>query len=285
MTTQSTQPVWLEVALNGAAGQAMQPNIPITPSAIIEQGIACAKEGASIIHLHVYDEHGQPTEDADLYTRVIEGIREQCDAIVYPTLALHGTIAERYAPIKTLAQRGLLEWAVVDPGSVNITHPIHIEASLDGLCYTNPDDHIKAGLALAEADGWRPAYAIYEPGFARLGAALAAQHSALKTPIYRLMFSDHLLFGTTPSEFALEFYAQHLKQTCPTAPWMISGLDANVEGLMPMALGLGAHLRVGLEDAPLGTTLSNDELLEQGLKAIQNSGRPLATAHEIRQYG
>ncbi len=54
---------------------------------------------------------------------------------------------------------------------------------------------------------------------------------------------------------------------------------------MPMALELGAHLRVGLEDAPLGTTLSNDELLEQGLKAIQNSGRPLATAHEIRQCG
>ena len=99
------------------------------------------------------------------------------------------------------------------------------------------------------------------------------------------MFSDHLLFGTTPSEFALEFYAQHLAQTCPAAPWMISGLDANVEGLMPMALELGAHLRVGLEDASLGTTLSNNDLLEQGLKAIQNSGRPLATADEIRQYG
>ena len=51
-----------------------------------------------------------------------------------------------------------------------------------------------------------------------------------------------------------------------------------------MALELGAHLRVGLEDAPLGTMLCNNELLEQGLKAIQDSGRPLATADEIRQY-
>ncbi|NNC55356.1 MAG: 3-keto-5-aminohexanoate cleavage protein, partial [Pseudomonadales bacterium] len=73
--------VWLEAALNGATGQSLQPNIPVTVNSIIEQGIACAEAGAAIIHLHAYDEKGAPTECADIYSRIIEGIRARCDAI------------------------------------------------------------------------------------------------------------------------------------------------------------------------------------------------------------
>ena len=219
---QTSSPAWLEVALNGAAGQQLQPGIPVTPEAIIREGVACAQAGAAIIHLHVYDSKASPCEDADIYSRVIEGIKNQCDAIVYPTLALTGSIEERYAPLKVLAERGLLEWGVIDPGSVNITHRMQVASNSDGILYPNPDSHIRSGLALAEAQGWRPAYAIYEPGFARLGAALAAQFPKLKTPVYRVMFSNNLLFGCEPLPYALEFYAQHLELTCPGAPWMIS---------------------------------------------------------------
>lgn len=278
----SDQPVWLEVALNGAAGQGYQPKIPVTPEAIIAEGIECAKAGAAIIHLHVYSEAGQPVEDVDLYTRVFEGIKTECDAIVYPTLALSGSVEERYAPIKALAARGLMEWGVVDPGSVNITHRTQAVAGVDGLMYPNPDSHIRAGLELAAKDGWRPAYAIYEPGFARLGAALAANFPDGQTPIYRIMLSDNLLFGMPPSESAIHFYAEHLAQEAPGAPWMLSGLDADVTSVMRPALEAGAHIRVGLEDASFGCQKTNLELVEEAVGVITASGRSLATPSEVR---
>lgn len=278
----TTQPVWLEVALNGAAGQSFQPLIPITVEDIIEQGITCAKAGAAIVHLHAYTPDGQPTEDVDTYSRIIEGIKNQCDVIIYPTLGLSGSAEERYAPIKKLAERGLMEWGVVDPGSVNITHTSMVAAGADGILYPNPDAHIRAGLELAAANNWKPAYAIYEPGFARLGAAMAATFEDLKTPIYRIMLSDNLLFGMPPSLQAIEFYHAHLSTIAPDAPWMLSGLDADVEALVEPALDMGAHIRVGLEDAPFGCQKTNLELLESAKQIITNSERSIATAAQIR---
>jgi uncharacterized protein (DUF849 family) len=276
-----TETIWLEAAINGAAGRALQPRIPITPDEIIADALSCAAEGAAIIHLHVYDGNGQPTEDADTYALVIEAVRAKSSAIVYPTLALKGSREKRYAPIRALMARGLMEWGVVDPGSVNITHRMQATAGLDGVHYSNPDDHIREGLRLAAEGDWRPAFAIYEPGFARLGAALAAA-TPTKTPVYRVMFSDNLLFGMRPSAHGVSFYARHLDEVAPGAPRMISGLDANIDNVIDDALERGFHIRVGLEDAPFGTDRSNAELVSAARMAIEAAGRKLATSAEIR---
>lgn len=275
-------PVWLEAAINGAAGRGLQPRIPVTPEEIINDAVACAEAGAAVIHLHGYDANGAAVEDADLYARIIEGVRAHTDAIVYPTLALKGDRESRLAPIRTLGARGLLEWGVVDPGSVNITHRMQAASGTDGVHYPNPDDHIRAALALAAADGWRPAYAIYEPGFARLGAALAAATTGPKTPVYRVMFSDNLLFGMAPSRRGIDFYAVHLDVTAPGAPRMLSGLDANIDALIEPALALGFHIRVGLEDAPFGTDRSNVEIVAAAARRIEAAGFTLATPADVR---
>ena len=280
----TNQPIWLEVALNGAAGKAFQPNIPITVADIVQEGIACAKAGAAIVHVHAYNQAGEGVEDADLYARIIEGIREQVDVIVYPTLSLFGDIEQRYAPVQSLIDRGLLECGVVDPGSVNITHTSQIATAQNGIAYVNPDSHIRHGLALAQAHNWRPAYAIYEPGFARLGAALASQFPKLLQPVYRIMLSDNLLFGMAPSERAVRFYAGMVSELVPQAPWMLSGLDADLTTITPLALELGAHLRVGLEDAPFGAATSNIELVEDAVRLIEQQSRPLATVSDVRSH-
>ncbi|MDZ7628843.1 MAG: 3-keto-5-aminohexanoate cleavage protein [Parvularculaceae bacterium] len=276
------QKIWLEAAINGAAGRAVQPRIPMTPEEIVDDAVACAQGGAAIIHLHAYDANGVGVEDADIYARIFEDIRARCDAIVYPTLALKGDRDARLAPVRALARRGLMEWGVIDPGSVNITHRMQAMAGLDGVHYPNPDDHIREALRLASADGWRPAYAIYEPGFARLGAALASATPGLRTPVYRVMFSDNLLFGMAPSPRGLDFYAAHLDETAPGAPRMLSGLDADIDALIEPALALGFHIRVGLEDAPFGTDRSNADLVTAAARRIEAAGWRLASPADVR---
>lgn len=276
------QGVWLEVALNGAAGRQYQPNIPITIDDIIAEGVACATLGAAIIHVHAYDDYGQPVEDARIYAKIIEGIRREIDVIVYPTLALAGSVEDRFGVLEALGRDGLLDFCVVDPGSVNITHRLQVAMGASGFVYSNPDGHIREGLRLAEENGWRPAFAIYEPGFARLGAALSREYPRLKKPIFRIMFSDNLLFGLAPSDENLAFYARHLGETAPDMPWMVSGLDADISSLIGPSLDFGFHLRVGLEDAPFGAAQTNSQLVERATSQIKERGFRLATSSEIR---
>ena len=61
------EPVWLEVSLNGPWSRARQPNIPVSADEIVEAALACAHEGASIIHFHAYDPaSGVGLEDAPM---------------------------------------------------------------------------------------------------------------------------------------------------------------------------------------------------------------------------
>ncbi|MCG6121080.1 MAG: 3-keto-5-aminohexanoate cleavage protein, partial [Microvirga sp.] len=187
--------VWVEAALNGPWGRDRQAGIPVSVSEIVAEGVACAKAGAAIIHLHAYDEStGLQRDDADLYAAIIDGVRAQVDAIVYPSIPLSGdtrvgeTGAQaRFAAVAELARRGLLEWAVVDPGSCNFERYPDLAAGRSGFIYRNPPEDVAEGLALAERYGFHPSYAIYEPGFLRLGAALARARPGMPGPIYRFM--------------------------------------------------------------------------------------------------
>ena len=284
--------VWLEAALNGPWGRGLQPGIPITVSELIAEGVACARAGAAIVHLHAYDEAtGRQKDDAELYARIIEGIREREDVIVYPTLPLAGgpdareplSARQRFAAVEELARRGLLEWSVVDPGSVNFTRYASLAAGEEGFVYLNPEGHVRHGLELAARYGFHPSYAIYEPGFLRLGAALERAVAGTPTPIYRLMLSDGFAWGVPPDAYALEAYLSLLRREAPDAPWMIAGLAVDVRPLIEQAVARGGHVRVGLEDAPFGSPMSNLQWVEAGARAITGAGGRLATATEVRR--
>ena len=162
-------------------GQERQPGIPITIPDIVADGIAAVEAGAAIVHLHVYDvETGRQRDDWELYAQAIEGIRAKVDAIVYPTIPIVGSGyagdiigSGRYTHLEELAKRGLVEWGVLDPGSCNWTTFAGIPAGEPGFIYQNPGEHIREGMEVAQRHKVHPSYAIYEPGFTRLGAALA----------------------------------------------------------------------------------------------------------------
>jgi 3-keto-5-aminohexanoate cleavage enzyme len=290
--TSKTGPIWLEVALNGPWGRDTQHGIPVTPEEIIAEGVACAREGAAIIHLHAYDvETGRQRDDADVYSQLIEGIRSQVDVIVYPTLPFVGSIdqrqvptaAERFRATEILGRRGLLEWAVVDPGSTNLSLFSQVAEDREGFVYANPESHLRYGLDLAQRYGFVPSYAIYEPGFLRLGAACTKRYPGAPCPVYRFMFSDQFSFGFPPQDYALDAYLKLLNDCAPGAPWMVAGLGVNIERLVEGAIGRGGHVRVGLEDAPLGTDQTNLSLTKSARHIIERSGYALATAEAVRK--
>ncbi|MEX0923354.1 MAG: 3-keto-5-aminohexanoate cleavage protein [Rhodovibrionaceae bacterium] len=283
--------IWMEVALNGPWTRERQPLMPVTVEEIVEEGVACARAGASILHVHAYDETtGRQNDDWNIYARIIEGIRANADVIVYPTLPLAGspemsgadTPETRFAAVEELARRGLIECAVIDPGSVNFSHKDDRAAGREGFVYLNPESHLRYGLALAARHGIHPCYALYEPGFARLGAALAAEVEGLPQPIYRMFFSDDFAFGFPATRWALTAYHRLLSELVPEAPWMVAGLAVDIRPVIAAAVERGGHVRVGLEDAPWGTEMSNLAWLEEALETVRREGGEPATTEEVR---
>lgn len=283
------QKVWVEVALNGAWTRGPQPHIPVTAAEIVEDAVACVKAGAAVIHAHTLDpDTGRQNMDPDNCQAFIEGIRERVDAIVYPTavaIPMPENWEQRYATTVELAKRGCLEWGVLDPGSCNFAM-IDSRSSLfgsEGDVYVNPPGALKVGIDLAAKHNWHPAYACYEPGFVREGAKIFREQPAAPVPVFRFMFTSGFTFCFPPEDWALEAMARLVERECPGAPWMAAGLSVDVLPLIPKIVELGGHVRVGLEDAPFGSTRRNVEWVEAAVAAIQKAGAEPATASEIRE--
>lgn len=283
-------PIWIEAAINGPWGRERQPGIPISIPEIVADGIAAVEAGAAIVHLHVYDAvTGRQRDDWELYAQAIEGIRAKVDAIVYPTIPIVGSGyagdivgSGRYWHLEELAKRGLAEWGVLDPGSCNWTTFAGIPQGEAGFIYQNPGEHIREGMAVAQRHKVHPSYAIYEPGFTRLGAALAQAYPGMPMPIYRLMFSDAFAWGFPPKTYALEAHLALLAEVAPQAPVMIAGLGVELGRLIPHAVARGVHVRAGLEDAPFGERRSNAELIAEAVRRVEAAGGRAASATEVR---
>lgn len=265
--------------------------MPLTVDELIAEGVACARAGAAIVHLHAYDpQTGRQNDDPGTYIDVVEGIRSQVDAIVYPTLPFvggadafrDGAVESRYAAVVALAERGLLEWGVVDPGSINLATFEEAEAGLPGSSYLNPGEHVRRGLELAAAYKYVPSFAIYEPGFLRLGASFCRGVQNCPRPVYRFMFSEAFTFGLEPTARSVDIYRDMLEMNAPGHPWMVAGLGIDIRPLIPHVVRSGGHVRVGLEDAPFNSKLSNAEWVAEAVRLVQSEGRTPATAHEVR---
>jgi len=92
----------------------------LTANEIVESALACAAEGASIIHFHAYDETtGRQRDDYEIYAPIIERIRAKADVICYGTLPFAGSVdapsplspAQRYSAVEQLVQ-AVRDWVV-----------------------------------------------------------------------------------------------------------------------------------------------------------------------------
>ena len=281
---------WIEVALNGAWTRRAQPRIPVTAAEVVREGVECVRAGAAIVHAHTLDPGtGRQNNDVENCAAFMSGIREKVDAIVYPTAVPAPNRTdwkERCATIVELVKRGHAEWGFIDPGSVNLWRadaPAAPAYGDDRAIYSNSPGFVEYVMQQAEEHQFHPAYACYEPGFVRHGAMLHRRHPRTPAPIYRFMLTSAFTFSFPPEVWALEAYVKLVQQVSPGAQWMVAGLGVDVLPLIPAAVAMGGHVRVGLEDAPHGSPRSNLELVEAAVVAIQKAGGEPATAADVRE--
>jgi len=155
-----------------------------------------------------------------------------------------------------------------------------------GMVYANSYDDIRYGFALCERLRLAPSLAIYEPGFLR---AVLAYHRAGRLPrgaMVKLYFGGPYgviatkpgcTFGLPPTRHALLAYLDMLEGT--GLPWSVSvwGGDLMATPIAKLALELGGHLHVGIEEfySPERSP-SNEELVREAAALALRVGRPIA---------
>jgi 3-keto-5-aminohexanoate cleavage enzyme len=92
-----------------------------------------------------------------------------------------------------------------------------------------------------------------------------------------------LINGFPPTSYALAAYVSLLKEEAGPAPWMIAAVNADLHPLFAETIARGGHIRVGLEDTPLGTATSNLALVEEAVRIVRDHGAEPASAADMWQ--
>lgn len=288
--SQKTTPAIIEVALNGITSRARNPAAPATTADIAADGLRCMDAGAAVVHSHLTEFFVPPEEAAARYLESYGAILERRpDAILYPTIGMGDSIAQRYGHHDLLAEAGAIRAGLLDPGSVNLgTMTVAgVPADLDIVYVTSPAD-IAYEMEACRRLRLGPNIAIFEPGYLRV---ILAAHTAGALPpgaFVKFYFSEggyvgegEPMFSAPPIREALDMYLAMLERAGATdLPWAVAVLGGSLldSEIAERAVAAGGHLRVGLED--FQDAESNVAEVERARALCERFGRRLATTAE-----
>jgi 3-keto-5-aminohexanoate cleavage enzyme len=268
-------PVIITCAITGAeVTKEQQPGLPITPK---EQGKA-AKEavraGASVIHLHVREDDGSPSQRVERFEEVIQEIRYGCPDVILQIStggAVGESIENRLAPLELRP-----EMATLNLGSMNFG---------DDVFLNTPQDIKKLADEIYNLD-IIPELEVYDTGMLEM-AARYLKEGLLQTPLH-FQFVLGVPGGMSGDPSNLEHLLNLLKSnfTMPYT-WGVAGIGRFEFPLAEQAAKLGGNIRVGFEDNIYiekgKLAKSNAELVKHAAKIVKNSGRKIANCDEARK--
>jgi 3-keto-5-aminohexanoate cleavage enzyme len=248
------------------------PYIPITPEEIVRSAVECRQAGASIVHIHVRDpDTGLGTQDLEIFKQVVEPLREKTDLVLcLTTSGIPGRnipIAERLAPLDLNP-----ELASFDAGSINLGDAVFI----------NSPAFLERAAEEMRARGVKPELEIFDLGMLVTCRRLLEEKKLDPPPHFQLVLGTP--WGAPASPKSLLNLHDYLP---PDATWSVIGIGKGHLPMSMMALAMGGHIRVGMEDniyyskGVLART--NAEFVERIVKIAQAYGREIATPEETRR--
>ena len=101
--------VLITAAIVGAeVTRAQTPHVPYSPEEIAREAKRCAEAGAAVVHLHVRNEDGSPSQDEKLFRQTIELIRARCDVVGVMGRDGGGALLRRELDLLGIGSEGLV---------------------------------------------------------------------------------------------------------------------------------------------------------------------------------
>jgi 3-keto-5-aminohexanoate cleavage enzyme len=248
------------------------PFIPITPEEISQSAFECWEAGAAIAHIHVRNvKTGIGTQDLKLFRQVIEPLREKTDLLLCLTTSgipgLNLPLTQRLQVLELTP-----ELASLDMGSINLGQSVFI----------NSPEFLQIAATQMKELGVKPELEIFDVGMIRTSLRMH-QQGLLDDPLhYQFILGSPYGSPATPKALI------HMKEMIPeTATWSIVGIGRAHLPLSMLALVMGGHIRVGMEDNiyyQKGELVKrNAQFVERIIKIAQEYGRDIATPKDARR--
>jgi 3-keto-5-aminohexanoate cleavage enzyme len=245
------------------------PNVPYTVEEIGIEAEAAYKAGASIIHLHVREDDGTPTQRKERFRECIEEIRKRCpDVIIQPSTggAVGMSDEERLQPIQLYPEMATLDCGTLNFGGDEI--------------FVNTENTIKNfGKKMIEY-GVKPEIEVFDKGMVDYAIRFHRQ-GYIQAPMH---FDFVLGVQMTATARDLTFLVDSIPQG---STWTVAGIGKNEFPMAVLGIIMGGHVRVGFEDniylSKGELAKSNGVLVEKVVRLAKELGREIATPDEARR--
>jgi len=249
--------------------RAQSPAVPYTPAEIAAASVAAWRAGAAVVHLHARWPDGRASQEPAHFREIVDRIRGAgSDVVVQCSTggAVGMSVDERLGSLVPGAEMGTLNLGTMNFG--------------DEVFQNTRPDIVKIAGRLRER-GLVPECELYDAGMLdTLRWLLEKGHLAAP---YQVQFVLGVPGGMAASERNLRFLLEGLPEA---VHWSVAGVGRHQLPMAELALRLGGHVRVGLEDnlyAAKGVLArGSDELVERAAALAAAAGRALATPAEAR---
>lgn len=249
------------------------PNIPYTLDELAKEAKLASKEGASIIHLHVREDDGTPTQSKQRFQEATTQIRELSpDVIILPsTGGAVGMSAEER--LQSIYIKPSPEMATLDCGTMNFGGE---------EIFKNTESMMEVFAKEMYDLGIKPELECFDVGM--INTVLRLQREG----IFRAPLHFNLVLGVRGGIDATLENLAYMKNSIPKeSTFSVTGIGRFEFPMVAAAIISGGHVRVGFEDniylSKGKLAKSNGELVKKAKRIANELGREIATPKEARQ--
>ena len=247
------------------------PAVPYTVEEIVREAKSAVDAGAAIVHLHVREDDGTPTQSKARFKECIDAIYEVCpDVIIIPSTggAVGMSAEERLQPTELFP-----EMATLDCGTCNFGDDV----------FENTMPMMRDfGKRMIE-NNIKPEYECFEMGHLDTVLKMAQKGQVPGAP---MQFNFVLgVPGCTPA--TVQNLAWLVNSIPAGSTWTATGIGRHAFTMAAHAIAMGGNVRVGFEDnlnLEKGVLAkSNGELVAKVVRIAKELGREVATSAEARE--
>lgn len=294
--------VFITAAVTGSIHTpTMSDYLPITPDQIVEDAVKSYEAGVALVHFHVRNpETGRPITDLNLFEEICGKIKKRCPLVIIPTTGggLGMTIEERVAQVPRLKP----EMATFNMGSYHVGifqmtekfnkykfdwEESYIEWTKDWV-FTNTFKTLETYAKAFLENDVKPECEIYDVSMINHVAWLVNEGLLKRPPHLQFVLG---LFGGMPAtvENVVFLYSTALKQLGEFT-WSVAAAGRDQIRMCTVAMCMGGHARVGLEDAlhagKRRIAKSSADQVEMIVRIANELGLDIGTPDDAREtYG
>jgi len=268
------KPMVITAALVGAEVTREQtPYLPITAEEIGIEAAKCREAGAAMVHIHVRNPDGTPSQDTELFRAAIREIRKRCDILVQTSTggAVGMSVDERCGPLK-LTGEDRPDMATLTTGTVNFGEDV----------FWNPRPLVREIAKRIRELGLRPEIECFDAGMVEQAEYLAKEGLLDLPAHFDFVLGVPGALGARPA--ALDFLIASIPEG---STWTCAAMGRHQLPFVEHSAERGGNARVGLEDniyLSKGVLAKGSyELVAEAVKRATAKGREIATPQQARE--